>query len=85
MDLKAGRCGLIIDGIAVARFSCAFELADETETFGFLSGPIDHLQAAQKANWVQIDFGDGQIAEIRVLQVSSTGIALISVRVAESP
>ena len=51
MNLKAGRCRLIVDGTAVGDFSCAVELVDDSEqqSFGFLSGPIDQLKAAQTA------------------------------------
>ena len=82
MNLKAGRCGLVIDGTAVRGFSCALELPDDAgrERFGFLSGPIRQLKRAQRATHVQVDFGYGQIAEIRILQVSDTGIALIAGR-----
>ena len=82
MNLKAGRCGLIIDGTAVGKLSCVLELPDDTEAqrFGFLSGPIRQLKRAQTASRVQVDFGHGQIAEIRILQVSDTGIALIAGR-----
>jgi hypothetical protein len=83
MELKAGTCRLIIDGTALGGFSCAVELLDDAgpQSFGFLSGPIDQLRAAQTARWAtQIDFGHGEIAEIRVLQVSNTGIALIAIR-----
>jgi hypothetical protein len=82
MKLKAGRCRLIVEGTALGDFSCALELLDEPEpqSFGFLSGPIDQLKAAQTARRVQVDFGNDEIAEIRILQVSNTGIALISVR-----
>ena len=81
MDLKAGRCRLIVDGTPLADFSCALELLDnpESQGFGFLSGPIDQLKAAQTARWVQVEFGHGEIVEIRILQVSNTGIALIAV------
>jgi hypothetical protein len=82
MNLRAGRCRLIVDGIALGDFSCAIELLDDREpqSFGFLSGTIDQLKAAQTAKWAQVDFGHGEVAEIRILQVSSTGIALIAVR-----
>jgi hypothetical protein len=52
----------------------------EQQSFGFLSGPIAQLKAAQTAQRAQVDFGDGETAEIRILQVSNTGIALIAVR-----
>jgi hypothetical protein len=47
MNLKAGRCRLIVDGTALGDFSCAVELVDDSEqqSFGFLSGPIDQLKA----------------------------------------
>ena len=63
-------------------FSCVVELVDDKgpQSFGFLSGPIEQLRAAQTATRVQVDFGHGEIAEIRILQVSNTGIALIAVR-----
>jgi hypothetical protein len=82
MNLKAGRCGLVIDGTWLGGFSCVLELLDgrEPQSFGFLSGPIDQLKAAQTATRAQVDFGHGEIAEIRILQVSNTGIALIAVR-----
>jgi hypothetical protein len=81
MNLKAGRCRLIVDGIALGGFSCVLELLDDPEpqSFGFLSGPIDQLRAAQTATRAQVDFGYEDIAEIRILQVSDTGIALIAV------
>ena len=78
MNLKAGRCGLIIDGTGLGGCSCAFELADQSEpTFGFLNGSIHELKRAKTARRVQVDFGHGEIADIQILQVSSTGIALI--------
>jgi hypothetical protein len=82
MPLKAGRCGLIIDGNALEGFSCALDLlaGPKPQTFGFLSGPIDQLKAAQIAKRVEVDFGQGEFTEIRVLQVSNTGIALVAVR-----
>jgi hypothetical protein len=83
MYLKAGRCGLIIDGAALEGFSCALELLLDDpgpQSCGFLSGPIDQLKATQTAKRAQIDFGHGEIAEIRVLQVSNTGVALVAVR-----
>ena len=82
MNLKAGRCGLTIDGAGLGGFSYVLELLDDSgpQSFGFLSGPIDHLKAAQTAKRAQVDFGHGEIADIRILQVSKTGIALIAVR-----
>jgi hypothetical protein len=82
MYLKAGRCGLIIDGTALGGFSCALELVDDPlpQSFGFLSGPIGQLKAAQTAKLAQVDVGHGEIAEIRILQVSNTGVALVAVR-----
>jgi hypothetical protein len=82
MNLKAGRCRLIVDGTALGDFSCAVELVDDSEqqSFGFLSGPIDQLKAAQTARWVQVEFGHGEKVGIRILQVSNTGIALIAAR-----
>src|SRR5690348_11470426 len=46
MDLKAGRCSLIVNGTAFADFSCVIELLDNAEPqgFGFLSGPVDQLK-----------------------------------------
>jgi hypothetical protein len=87
MSLKAGRCGLIIEGTALGGFSCVVDLLDDTgpQRFGFLSGPIDQLKAAQTARRAQVDFGHGEIAEIRILQVSDTGIALIAVRSYRAP
>jgi hypothetical protein len=82
MNLKAGRCRLIVDGTTLDDFSCALELVDQSEpqSFGFLSGPIDQLKAAQTAKRTQVEFGHGELVEIRILQVSNTGIALIAVR-----
>jgi hypothetical protein len=82
MKLKAGRCGLIVDGSGLGGFSCVVELHEgkEPQSFGFLSGPIDQLKAAQTAKQAQVDFGHGEVSDIRILQVSSTGIALIAVR-----
>jgi hypothetical protein len=82
MNLKAGRCTLIVEGAALRNFSCALELLDDpkSQSFGFLSGPIDQLKAAQTAKRVQVGFEHGEQAEIRILQVSNTGIALIAVR-----
>ena len=80
MDLKAGRCRLIVDSAVLADFSsCAIELRDNAkpQRFGFLSGPVDQLEAAQIAKRVQVDFGHGEIFDIRILQVSDSGIALI--------
>jgi hypothetical protein len=81
MNLKAGRCGLIVDGTWLGGFSCVLELLDDPgpQRFGFLNGPIEQLRAAQTAKTAQIDFGHGEIAEIRILQVSDTGIALIAI------
>ena len=59
MDLKAGRCRLIVNGSKLAVFSCAIEFLDnaEPERFGFLSGPVDQLKVAQIANRVQSILG----------------------------
>jgi hypothetical protein len=82
MNLKAGRCRLIVDGAALGDFSCALELLDDPvpQSFGFLSGPIDQLKVAQTAKLTQVEFRHGELVEIRILQVSNTGIALIAVR-----
>jgi hypothetical protein len=82
MDLKAGRCRLIVSGTALADFACVIELLDnaDPQRFGFLSGPVDQLKAAQIAKRVQVDFGHGDTVDIRILQVSDTGIALIRAR-----
>ena len=82
MDLKAGRCRLIVDSAALADFSCAIDLLDnaEPQRFGFLSGPVDKIKAAQIAKRVQVDFGHGEIFDIRILLVSESGIALIGTR-----
>jgi hypothetical protein len=79
MDLKTGRCRLIVNGTALVDFSCVIELPDEVEPqrFGFLSGPVDQLKSAQIAKRVQVDFGHGEIVDIRILQVSDSGVALI--------
>ena len=79
MDLKAGGCSLIVNGTALADFSCVIELLDNAEPhgFGFLSGPVDQLKAAQVAKRAQVDFGHGEIVDILILQVSDGGIALI--------
>ena len=83
MELKAGRCRLIVDGVALADCSCVIELLENPgpQRFGFLSGPIDQLKAARIAKWVQVDFGHGEIVDIRILQLSDSGIALIGARI----
>src|SRR5690349_7418273 len=87
MELKAGYCRLILDGIAHGGFSYALELLDDPgrRRFGFLSGPIRHLKAAETAKRAQIDFGHGEFAQTRVLQVSNDGIALIAVELVGVP
>lgn len=82
MDVKAAHCSLIVNGTALADFSCVIELPDKAEgqSFGFLSGPIDQLKAAQIAKRIQVDLGHGEIVDIRILQVNDSGIALIRTR-----
>ena len=64
--------------ISRAPLSCL--ITREPQRFGFLSGPVDQLEAAQIAKRVQVDFGHGEIFDIRILQVSDSGIALIGAR-----
>jgi hypothetical protein len=55
------------------------------QTLGFLSGPAEVLKAAQKSRLAQIELGTGESLLIKVLQVSASGLALISVIARRSP
>ena len=82
MRLKAGNCSLILDGNLLVGFAYAFELVnrDISQSYGFLSGAPNLLRKAQTATSVKVDLGGGEIADIRVLQVSERGIALIALK-----
>jgi hypothetical protein len=76
----AGKCVLILDGRRVADAACAInvEAGEELQPFGFLSASFDVLKQAQLARRVEVELEDGRIVPISLLQVHSTGIALIA-------
>jgi len=76
----AGRCVLIVDGRRVPDAACAINVEDgeEIQPFGFLSSSFDVLKEAQLARRVEVELEDGRIVPISLLQVHSTGIALIA-------
>jgi hypothetical protein len=55
------------------------------QSLGFLSGPSEILNQAQRASRVLIELLTREILVIRVLQVSTTGLALIAVKDRRSP
>jgi hypothetical protein len=79
----AGNCALIIDGQRHNGCSFALERMDDPDlqtALGFLSGPSEILNQAQRASQVQIERPSGELLDIKVLQVSATGLALIALK-----
>jgi hypothetical protein len=76
----AGKCVLIVDGRRMPDAACAIDVegGDEVQPFGFLSASFDVLKEAQLARRVEVELDDGRIVSISLLQVHSTGIALIA-------
>ena len=60
--------------------ACAIDVEDgeAVQPFGFLSASFDVLKEAQLARRVEVELDDGRIVSISLLQVHSTGIALIA-------
>jgi hypothetical protein len=83
LDMIAGKCVLIVDG---ARMKGACEIdcenSEKSQGLGFLSAPFDVLTAARLGRCVQAQLDDGRSVEIGVLQVHSSGTALIALRIA---
>jgi len=79
----AGICAFIIDGQCQDGCSFALELMDDPDhqtALGFLSGPREVLSQAQRASQVQIECETGETLDIKVLQVSAMGLALIALK-----
>ena len=80
MAIVSGHCTLIIDGKAEFDCTVALDLADPaTNNLGFLSGPPELLKHARSAKRLQIELQSGEILDVKLLQLSPTGLALISI------
>jgi hypothetical protein len=81
MGIASGHCTLILDGQDQTGFTFAMELGRDpgAKTYGFLSGPIELLRAAQSASQQRLQLPSGEILDIDVLQLNPVGLALISI------
>jgi hypothetical protein len=80
MTIVSGHCALVIDGKEYRTYSYAFELpgTSAVRRLGFLSGPSEFLEAAQRGNQAQIELDSGETLDIKVLEINATGLALIT-------
>ena len=79
----AGNCALITDGQRHDGCSFALERMDDPDlqtALGFLSGPSEVLNQARRASQVQLELATGEVLDIKVLQVSAMGLALIALK-----
>jgi len=74
--MAAGRCTLVVDGRKFGGFSLALE-TDRSPAHGLLTGPVEPLKAAHRAQWVKVELNEGTLIDIGVLQVNDTGMAFI--------
>jgi hypothetical protein len=79
MEPIAGECVLIADGRRVSG-ACAISIeeGERPQAYGFLSAPYEALKQAQLARRVQVEFENGHVIEIQVLQIHQMGMALIA-------
>ena len=82
MGVASGKCEIIINGQQSQELAYAMELdvGERHGHYGFLHGSAEILQQAQRAARVELDLGEQGVIGIAILQVSPTGLALISIR-----
>jgi hypothetical protein len=82
MGVASGKCAIIINGQRSQELAFAMELdvSPKHGHYGFLHGSAEILRQAQRASQVELDLGDQGMISIAILQVSPTGLALISIR-----
>jgi len=82
MGIASGKCAIIINGRRSQELAYAMELdvSPKHGHYGFLHGSVEVLRQAQRALQVELDLGDERTISIAVLQVSPSGLALISIR-----
>jgi hypothetical protein len=82
MAVASGKCAIMINGLRSQELAYAMELdvSPKHGHYGFLHGSVEILRRAQRAPWVELDLGDQGTISIAVLQVSPSGLALISIR-----
>ena len=82
MGVASGKCAIIINGRRSQELAYAMELdvSPKHGHYGFLHGSVEVLRQAQRAPQVELDLGDERTISIAVLQVSPSGLALISIR-----
>jgi hypothetical protein len=82
MGVVSGKCGIIINGQRSQELAYAMELDVNPRHghYGFLHGSAEILRQAQRAAQVELDLGEQGVIGIAILQVSPSGLALISIR-----
>jgi hypothetical protein len=82
MGVASGKCAIIINGLRSQELAYAMELdvSSRHGHYGFLHGSVEILRQAQRAPRVELDLGDDGTISIAILQVSPSGLALISIR-----
>ena len=82
MGVASGKCEIIINGRRSQELAYAMELdvTPKHGNYGFLHGSAEVLQQAQRATRVELDLGEQGVISIAILQVSPSGLALISIR-----
>ena len=73
-------CVLVLDG-RKAPAACSIDIPEDSQKrhpIGFITADLELLKLAQLARRVQAELKDGGMIEIVLLQVHSTGIALVS-------
>jgi hypothetical protein len=79
MATEAGKCVLILDGETLDGITFALEWNGGPLAFGFLSGPVEILKKARTARRFELELSDGAKVPATMLQVSSTGMALVAI------
>ena len=81
MEPISGECVLIVNNRRVPG-TCAISIVkgESSQVYGFLSAPYEALKESQLARRVQVEFEDGHVIEIRVLQIHQMAMALIALR-----
>jgi hypothetical protein len=80
MAIFSGHCTLIVDGKAEYDCTVALEIADRDRgRYGFLSVLPELLKQTQSAKQLQILLPSGEILDVKLRQLSLTGVALISI------
>jgi hypothetical protein len=79
MAPETGKCVLILDGARLEGITFALEWNGGRQAFGFLSGPVETLKRARTVRRFDLELEDGTRLPATMLQVSDTGMALVSV------